>query len=146
MIRLYKNKDLEKLVAILRLNTPEYFAVSEEKDFIKYLEHHSQNYLVVEEVGIIIGSGGFNYLDDGKEVRISWDMFHPHFHGKGMGSKLTQYKIDEIKNNSEIEMVTVRTSQLAFKFYEKFGFELIKSVKDFWAKGFDLYQMELKIR
>ena len=38
----------------------------------------------------------------------------------------------------------LRTTQLAFQFYEKMGFELDKTKKDFWAKGFDLYQMKMK--
>jgi len=43
-------------------------------------------------------------------------------------------------------MVMVRTTQLMYRFCQKSGFELIKTEKDFWAEGFDLYQMELKIK
>jgi ribosomal protein S18 acetylase RimI-like enzyme len=42
-------------------------------------------------------------------------------------------------------MIIVRTSQLAYKFYQKVGFELEKTEKDFWAKGFDLYQMKMNL-
>jgi hypothetical protein len=38
----------------------------------------------------------------------------------------------------------VRTSQVAYQFYQKAGFDLEKIEKDFWAKGFDLYQMKFK--
>jgi len=31
-----------------------------------------------------------------------------------------------------------------YKFYEKIGFELDKVEKDFRAKNFDLYQMQMK--
>jgi len=40
--------------------------------------------------------------------------------------------------------MTVRTSQFVYGFYEKHGFELKKVVKNYWAQGFDLYDMEYK--
>lgn len=145
MIRPYTNSDKEKLVELLRLNTPEFFAVAEEKDFIEYLEHHSQNYFVVEDSGTIIGSGGFNWFDGGKTARISWDIMHPDFQGKGIGKELTLYRINQIKENPAVSLIVVRTTQLVYKFYEKIGFKLEKTEKDFWAKGFDLYQMTLDV-
>ena len=44
--------------------------------------------------------------------------------------------------SSSVRRITVRTSQLAFGFYEKRGFELKGIEKDYWAEGFDLYRME----
>ena len=147
MIRAYNSGDTEKLLELLRLNTPAFFHPEEEKDFINYLENHSQNYFVVEDSNRIIGSGGFNFgFDNGKTARISWDIFHPHFQGKGIGRKLTLYRIDQIRENPEVEVIIVRTTQLVYKFYQKLGFELVKIQKDFWAEGFDLYQMEIKIK
>jgi ribosomal protein S18 acetylase RimI-like enzyme len=43
-----------------------------------------------------------------------------------------------------ITTIMVRTSQLAYKFYEKNGFILKEIEKDYWAKGFDLYSMTYK--
>jgi len=59
---------------------------------------------------------------------------------------LIEYRINHLSNNSNVELIVVRTSQLAFKFYEKMGFELEKIEKDYWAKNFDLYQMTMKNR
>lgn len=146
MIREYTNVDQEKLLEILRLNTPEFFDASEEKDFVEYLEYHAQNYFVVEDSGIIIGAGGFNPgFDSGRTVRISWDLIHPSFQGKGIGTKLTLYRIAQIKKIPDVEKIVVRTTQLVYPFYQKIGFELEKAEKDFWAKGFDLYQMKLEL-
>ena len=145
MIRSYKPDDREELIGLLRLNTPEFFAPEEELDFQEYLNDNSQHYFVVEETYTIIGGGGINFMEDGINARISWDMIHPDAQGRGIGSKLTRYRIDLIMSNPEIETITVRTSQLAFRYYEKFGFILQKKKKDFWAPGFDLYHMELKI-
>lgn len=145
MIRPYIKQDKEKVTDLLRLNTPRYFDISEERDLIKYLDNFADNYFVVEEDGVVIGSGGFNLFDEHKIARISWDMIHPAHQGKGTGKKLTLYRINEIRNKNEVELITVRTTQLVYRFYEKLGFELEKTEKDFWAKGFDLYQMNMPL-
>ncbi len=128
---------------MLRLNTPAYFAPSEESDFIHYLEKEVEDYYVAEENGTIIGCGGINYLENGTVARISWDIIHPDYQGKGIGKKLTAFRIAEIKKNPTVRSIVVRTSQLAYQFYEKMGFKLERIEKDFWAAGFDLYQMEM---
>ena len=145
MIRPYKIEDKTKLIALLKLNIPQYFDRSEERDFIDYLNKFADHYFVVEENGSIIGCGGINYFHEESIARISWDIIHPDFQGKGIGKKLTLHRINEIRNNSSVNLIVVRTSQLAFKFYEKLGFELEKTEKDFWVKGLDLYQMKMTI-
>nr|WP_293295307.1 GNAT family N-acetyltransferase [Allomuricauda sp.] len=146
MIRKYKEKDKSDLIRLLRLNTPKFFAPSEEKDFVDYLNNHSENYYVIEESKKIIGAGGFNNgFDNGATTRISWDMIYPEKQGQGIGTKLTKFRIDEIKKNSHINKIVVRTTQLVYEFYEKIGFQLYKVEKDFWAVGFDLYEMKIEI-
>ena len=76
--------------------------------------------------------------------KISWDILHPQYQGKSLGSQLLKYRIEKIKVIDSIQKITVRTSQLAYKFYEKQGFELDEVKEDYWAKGFDLYRMEYK--
>jgi [ribosomal protein S18]-alanine N-acetyltransferase len=146
IIRKYKSDDLEELVHLLQLNIPDYFAASEENDFVDYLENHLEDYFVMTHNGKIIGSGGINYFYQDNSSRISWDIVHPDFQGKGIGSKLTQYRLELIRKNASIETIIVRTTQLVYKFYEKMGFELEKTEEDFWAKGFDLYQMKIRLK
>lgn len=123
-IRKYNEKDKQSLINLLRLNTPKFFAPSEEKDLIEYLNGHSENYYVMEESNEIIGAGGINYgFDNGKTTRISWDIVHPKKQGKGAGTKLTKFRIDEIKKNSDINKIVVRTTQLVYEFYKKIGFQ-----------------------
>ncbi len=143
MIREYSNKDKQKVIELLRKNTPEYFDISEESDFENYLENEIEDYYVFEENSEIIGAGGINYFTEQKVARISWDMIDPKYQGNGIGQKLTKYRINHLNSNSKIESIIVRTTQLVFKFYEKMGFELEKVEKDFWAKDFDLYQMKM---
>ncbi|MEO5790031.1 MAG: GNAT family N-acetyltransferase [Gelidibacter sp.] len=144
MIRAYTNKDKSKVIELLRKNTPEYFDPSEESDFEKYLENEVEDYFVYEQNSEIIGAGGINYFPEEKLARISWDMINPKSQGNGIGKELIQYRINLLNANPSIEFIMVRTSQLVHKFYGKMGFELEKVEKDFWAKNFDLYQMQMK--
>ncbi|TNE54958.1 MAG: N-acetyltransferase [Bacteroidetes bacterium] len=145
-IRPYQSTDREQLLELLRLNTPTYFAPEEEADFIEYLEQHLEEYFVVEGAGKIVGCGGINYLKNNTEARISWDMIHPDFQGKGLGSRLTRHRIDCILEHPKVRVIVVRTTQLVYPFYQKSGFVLIKTEPDYWAPGFDLYHMEWKVR
>lgn len=142
-IRAYNGpSDDQAILELLRLNTPEYFSPEEEKDLVDYLARHAHHYFVAESDALMLGCGGFNLTEDGKTAKISWDIIHPESHGKGIGTELTRFRIMKIKEMDGIEMVSVRTSQLVYRFYEKFGFETREIVKDFWAPGFDLYRME----
>src|SRR5688500_7349341 len=102
MIRPYANKDKEALIRILRLNIPQYFAYSEVEDFSEYLNKKAIDYFVVEDQDKIIGSGGINYFEEDKLARISWDIIHPDFQGKGIGKELLLYRISEIKKKPGI--------------------------------------------
>ena len=144
MIRNYTKKDKSTLIELLRQNTPEYFDPSEEIEFINYLDHEVEDYFVYELDFKIIGAGGINYFLEEKSARISWDMVDSKSQGKGIGKKLTQHRINHLKRNTEVEIIRVKTSQHAYKFYEKMGFELEKIEKEYWAKNFDLYLMQMR--
>ncbi|MCG9972778.1 GNAT family N-acetyltransferase [Christiangramia crocea] len=142
MIRRYVPEDKSKVKDLLKRNTPEYFDPSEERELEKYLDEEIEDYFVFEQNSQIVGAGGINYFPKEKLARISWDIIDPELQGQGIGRKLAQHRIDHIKKNTGVDLIIVRTSQLAYRFYEKMGFELEKIERDFWAKGFDLYQMK----
>lgn len=142
VIREYNDKDKIAILNLLRLNTPHYFSPEEEKDLIHYLDNEIEYYYVLEFESSIVGCGGFNFSGDVTQGKISWDIFHPTYQGKSLGSLLLNYRIKELKKFKDLKMISVRTSQLAYKFYEKQGFKLLEIVKDYWAEGFDLYRME----
>ncbi|MEZ4920597.1 MAG: GNAT family N-acetyltransferase [Saprospiraceae bacterium] len=145
MIRPYTEEDKQRLIEILRTNIPQYFAPSEEQDFIEYLDKHRDLYFVLELKGRVFGAGGINRFPDTGIARISWDMIHSDMQYKGLGSQLVRYRIDEIKKDPSIHKIVVRTSQHVYSFYENLGFDLLHTEPDFWAPGFDLYQMEMII-
>lgn len=131
------------LLGLLEAHIPQFFAPAERLDFAAYLLRESDDYYVVEEHGEVIAGGGINYLPARSEARISWDVVHPDYQGTGVGSRLVLFRLKEIYKQPAIKRVVVRTSQMAFRFYEKFGFQLVQVEKDFWAKGYDLYEMHI---
>lgn len=142
IIRKYTPADKTRVIELFQLNTPEYFSPIEEDGLIDYLANHSDNYFVAEEGGMIVGSAGFNLSENGKTGKLSWDIIHPDSHGKGIGTTLTKYRIQRLKEIESVKIISVRTSQVVYKFYEKFGLELQEVVNDYWAPGFDLYRLD----
>jgi [ribosomal protein S18]-alanine N-acetyltransferase len=146
MIQAYNKKDKLKVLELIRLNTPFYFAAEEEEQFREYLEVKLEDYFVYKLKTKIIACGGINYgFDNGTAVRIAWDMVHPDHQGKGVGSELLKFRIDTIKQNPDIKRIIVRTAENTHKYYLKQGFKLISIGKDYWADGFDLYEMDMHI-
>lgn len=143
-IRKYQPADKDAVMNLIRLNTPIYFDPAEEADFSKYLDNERELYYVLLFDGKIVGCGGINFADNKTTGKISWDILHPEFQGKSLGTQLLKYRIEKLKYIGTIQRVTVRTSQLAYKFYEKQNFKLNEIRKDYWAKGFDMYSMEYK--
>jgi ribosomal protein S18 acetylase RimI-like enzyme len=141
LIREYEGNDKPVLLELLRLNTPQYFSPEEEADLVHYLDHEIEHYFVLEYDHTVVGCGGMNLVDEGATGRISWDILHPDYQGKGLGSVLLRHRVQLLKGMPQVKTITVRTSQLVYKFYEKNGFELEEVVKDYWAPGYDMYRM-----
>jgi ribosomal protein S18 acetylase RimI-like enzyme len=144
MIREYQDSDKNAVLNLLRLNTPKYFAPEEEKDLDDYLDNERELYFVIIFDNKLVGCGGINFADNNTRGKISWDILHPDYQGKSLGTQLLKHRIEILKSMENIQKISVRTSQIAYKFYEKNGFELFEIIKDYWAKGFDLYNMEFK--
>ena len=142
-IRPYEKSDKTDVINLFRLNTPSYFSTEEEDDLIYFLENEREQYYVVSINEEIVGCGGYNFSEDKSIGVICWDIVHPNFQGKSVGRNLLNYRITQIKIVPNIRKITVRTSQLVYRFYEKQGFVLLEIVPDYWSKGFHLYRMEL---
>jgi ribosomal protein S18 acetylase RimI-like enzyme len=143
MIRPFNQSDKDILIEIFKLNTPQYFDPKELSDFLEYLDHHSDTYLTIEHDSNIVGGTGYYVKEADKSGRITWIFFHPDYAGLGLGRQVVEYCLTTLKQNPTVEKLVVTTSQLAYRFFEKFGFQLIKTEKDYWGPGLDLYEMEM---
>lgn len=140
-IRDFGPADRDDLFDAFRLNVPVYFAAEEEQKLVRFIAHERQYFLVMEVDDKVVGCCG--YMLDGitQEGKLTWVFFHPAYQGMGFGQKLVGHCMQQIARNKNINQVIVRTSQLAGRFFEKLGFELIHKEKDYWGKGLDLHYM-----
>lgn len=144
VIRKYISSDKASVVELLILNTPAFFEPSEQKLFENYLEKLSDNYFVLEnDAKEIVAVGGINlHVDSTDSARLAWDIVHPNYQRKGLGTKLLKFRLNQIhKNYDTIKKVYVRTSQFVYNFYEKEGFELMEIQDNYWADGYHLYKL-----
>ncbi|WP_103070381.1 GNAT family N-acetyltransferase [Aquimarina sediminis] len=142
MIRPYDISDKNQLIELFKLNTPKYFDPKELADFKEYLQDHGDTYFIVEYKNQIVGGTGCYIQESNKSGQITWIFFHPGYSGLGLGKKAVEHCLAILKSNPVVEKLVVTTSQLAYGFFEKFGFQLIKTEKDYWGPGLDLYYME----
>ena len=140
-IRPFRPEDEAQVIELIRLNTPEYFHASEEQELVEYLQNEREDYFVVEIEHKVVGAGGINYFPEEKAARISWDLIHPDYQGQGIGRALTRHRLAYLSGNSQVKEIVVRTSQLAYHFYQKMGFRLASTEENYWAPGYHLYLM-----
>ncbi len=145
MIRPYKLSDKARLVEILTLNTPKFFDPKEINDFKEYLQKRDNTYLTIEYDHKIVGGTGYYFNENDKSGHITWIFFHPDYSGLGLGKKAVTHCLEILKSNQVIQKLVVTTSQLAFRFFEKFDFRLKKIEKNYWGQGLDLYLMEQQL-
>lgn len=141
IIRKYKAEDKEALEKIMLNNIPKYFAETEIDDYREYLSTKLEDYYLATLDDRIIAGGGINYDKNRQLAKISWDLVDVPFHHQGIGSLLLSHRLEVISNKKDIKNIVVRTSQHAYGFYQKKGFKLLETHKDYWAKGFDMYKM-----
>jgi ribosomal protein S18 acetylase RimI-like enzyme len=142
-IRPYQPADRHAVIEVFRLNTPDFFDVGEQVDLEQYLDQYGATYFVMEEEAKIIGCGGYHFEKDGSTGRLSWDFFDPQYKGMGLGRLMIDHCLEALRKNDQLKKTSVWTSQLAYKFYAKFGFETQEIKEDFWGPGLDLYRMEM---
>lgn len=70
----------------MRQNTPKYFAPSEERDYLHYLENEIDDYFVFATNSDIIGAGGCNYDYNKKRAYLAWGIVHPNWQKQGVGT------------------------------------------------------------
>ncbi|WP_079513965.1 GNAT family N-acetyltransferase [Maribacter arcticus] len=73
---------------------------------------------------------------------MTWIFFDPNFSGQGLGKQSVEYCLNLLGKDERVEIFIVTTSQLAYKFFEKFDYRIIRIEKNYWGDGLDLYEME----
>lgn len=139
IVRPYALSDLEKILAIERLSFPK--TAYSKAIFNHFFKLCPEGFFVAEVdrkiVGYIIGcekNGG------GEIISMAVD---PKFRREGIGGRLLNFILDNFgKKEINALKLHVRTKNRgAIKFYQKFGFQVLKTVKNYYPNGEDTYLM-----
>ena len=141
-IQEYQSRYKSQIMAIFNAHVPQFFAPSERKELDHYLTHELEKYFVIIEKDKVIGCGGINFPDNGREARLSWDMVAPNHMGRGAGGQLVLHRLNIIRQTPGVGSIIVRTTPMTEGFYRRLGFLVKSRQKDYWATGYDLVVME----
>lgn len=129
---------------------PLYFADEELPLFSAFLEKDvfAKHYSVVLKDRLMVGCGGISLNQPTKytnepHVIMTWGMVDSKNHKEGLGKALLLFRIHQANEIYPDIKIALGTTQYTFEFFEKYGFKTVAFEKDHWAKGLDLYQMEL---
>ncbi len=126
---------------VFQANVPSFFDPKEAQLFSEYLERHPDTYWTMEVEDRIVGGVGHIFDERDRSGQITWIFFDPEYSGRGLGKQAMEHCLEILESNPGLEKMVVRTSQLAYPFFEKFGFILHHTEKDYWGPGLDLYYM-----
>lgn len=138
-VRPYVSSDLENILKIERLSFPKTAYSSD--TFSHFFKVCSKGFFLAEVdrkiAGYIIGC-----IKDGKGEIISLAV-DPKFRRKGIGRKLLNFILDKFgkKEISALKLHVRTKNRGAIKFYQKFGFQVLKTVKNYYPNGEDTYLM-----
>jgi N-acetylglutamate synthase-like GNAT family acetyltransferase len=150
-IKAYLPEYKDCLLQIFESNMPLYFAEEELQLFFNFLDRDALQrgpYSVIFNDNTIVGCGGIALNQPSKytnelHVIMTWGMIDNKFHKNGFGKELLLFRIKQAKELYPEVKIALGTTQYTFPFFEKYGFKTVAYEKDHWAKGLDLYQMEL---
>ena len=136
MIRKTKLKDIEGLNKIgnsYKKDFDKLFHLETEinKDFAILLTYEEENAIL-----------GFLYaLDFGDNIDILYIAVDSNYHGKGIGTNLLKYFVDNYQDtNKTITLEVAENNKKAYNLYKKFDFKIINIRKGYY-QGIDAYLM-----
>ena len=137
-IRKFRSEDLNRVLEITRAS---FLRPWPKKEFEKYLEDS----FVAEEDGKVVGSiVGATLENQGIIKLISVEQ---NYRGKGIGKKLIEFILEHFKEKDVKEiMARSRTQNTAgISFLKTFGFEIIKTIENYYPNGDDAYLMKKEL-
>jgi GNAT superfamily N-acetyltransferase len=143
-IRDYAPSDRGACVAVFDSNVPLYFSAEERSGFAAFLADLPCRYLVAELDGAIVGCGGFYVEREGRLGGLAWGMVARARHGRGIGARLLQTRLDCLSREPSIDGVRINTSQHTAAFFERFGFHTEDISTDHFAPGLHRHRMLLR--
>lgn len=109
-------------------------AITTEKEWQNEFDNKNQTIYLILKDEIVVGDTSYEKKPDGS-VYLSGLVIEPEFQGQGIGHKVMDIIMEELKDIKTITLVTHPENSVAIRLYLSFGF-VIKSWKDnYWGEG-----------
>jgi ribosomal-protein-alanine N-acetyltransferase len=143
-LRRFSLADLDKILEIEKLSFPYREAWSKEYFKILY-QKNPEEFIVAEENGKVVGYTIGQLKNDSAEI-ISLAVA-PNWRKKGIGKALTEFLINHFRGKKIKEIfLHVRTkNEVATSFYQNLGFEVSKTIKNYYRNGDDAHFMKKEL-
>ena len=136
--------DLDRVMEIEKASFPDREAWS--RDYFESLyKIYPEGFIVAENNGKIIGyTTGRPKEELAEIISLAVD---PTWRQKGVGAKLTNFLIEHFKEKGlkEISLCVRTKNKKAISFYQKLGFKILKTIKNYYRNGDDAFLMGRKI-
>jgi len=96
----YTEHDKAAVLAVLRSNTPEFFAEREEEDLVATLDDPDGPHWVLRTSDEVVGYGGFEIGNMYNRVVLTWGMVHRKMHRQGLGRFLLAHRAREARSGN----------------------------------------------
>jgi len=140
----YSNFYFDECLALFDKNCPEFFATNERLDYVEFLKKQPETYKVGLIEGKTVAVFGLDIEPKHGRARITWIMTCPSMQAKGLGSQMMSYAKAMAKDN-KLNVINIAASHLSAPFFEKFGANKIRAIKDGWGLNMDRVDMELPL-
>jgi ribosomal-protein-alanine N-acetyltransferase len=142
MIRTVKPEDLKNVYLIERLSFERPYPSS----YLETLAYLSpETFLVVSLNGHIVGYSAS--VLRGSEGHIISIAVHPNYRGIGIGERLLRENVKQLKDlGAKRVILEVKVDNIqALNLYQKLGFKIVKTLKNYYWDGADAYRMALNV-
>ena len=144
VIREYSPSDKDSAMQCFRSNVPDFFSSSDEAWFESALDEPDGPSFVLVHEESVIGFGGYEVSDTYNSAVLVFGQVHANWHGKGLGRKLLEHRINHLKANAQpTRYLVVDTTLKVAPFYVKHGFEIVSHWKEGFRDGADRIDLRL---
>lgn len=130
--------ELFEIEKVVMAHSPYLYQFSSIEEFIKCLteDHNCSTYIWNSEEGITVGFFVHENLSEEKDVdELMLIVVLPDFQGKSYGQKMMHFYLDLLRNKKKSIIFTHEKNNGAIRFYESFGYKLIKKVPNKYTDG-----------
>jgi len=143
-LRKFEFSDLNQVIEIEKVSFPKRQVYSRHR-FERYFKEYPEEFIIAENKGKVVGYTICELKNDSAEI-ISLAVAST-WRQKGIGKALTSFLINHFKESGikEIFLHVRIKNKVAVSFYQKFGFKILKTIKNYYQNGGDAYLMKLSL-